>query len=80
VTTRRIRDLKRELTAVSEPFGAKLVDIQHTGSSHLRATISCGAGTFDIYAALTPSDWRASKHQSAFVRRRLRELTGHKEV
>jgi hypothetical protein len=76
VTARRIRDLQRELTAVADPFGAKLVDIQHTGSSHLRARISCGAATFDIYAALTPSDWRTNRQQASFVRRRLRELTG----
>jgi hypothetical protein len=76
VTARRIRDLQRELTAVAEPFGARLVDIQHTGSSHLRATIACGAATLDVFAALTPSDWRANKQQAAFVRRRLRKLTG----
>jgi hypothetical protein len=39
MTVRRIRDLKRELTAVAEPFGAMLVDIKSTGSSHLCATM-----------------------------------------
>ena len=76
MTARRIRDLRRELATVAEPFGAKLVGIEHTGSSHLRETIACGAATLDVFAALTASDWRASKQQAAFVRRRLRKLTG----
>jgi hypothetical protein len=34
MTTRRLRDLRRELATVAEPFGAKLVGIEHTGGSH----------------------------------------------
>ena len=44
MTVRRIRDLKRRLLALVEPFGAS-VDIKHTGSSHLRATVTRGAVT-----------------------------------
>jgi hypothetical protein len=68
VTARRIRDLKRELAAVAQPYGAKLVNIQTTGGSHLRATISYGAGTFGVFTGLTPSDRRTNKQQSAFVK------------
>jgi hypothetical protein len=76
VTTRRIRDLQRELSTVAEPFGAKLVDIRLANSGHLHATMACGAKIFVIYAALTPSDQRANRTQAAFVKRKLRELTG----
>jgi hypothetical protein len=76
MTTRRIRDLQRDLSTVAEPFGARLVGIEHTGGSHLRATISYGAATFDVFTGLTPSDRRTNKQQASFVRRRLRELTG----
>jgi hypothetical protein len=73
---RRLRDLRRELATVAEPFGAKVTGIEYTGSSHLVATIACGAATLDVYAALTPSDWRANRQQASFLKRKLRELTG----
>ena len=75
MTVRRIRDLKRRLLALVEPFGAS-VDIKHTGSSHLRATVTRGAVQVDVYLASTPSDFRAEKNAVADVRRKLRELTG----
>jgi hypothetical protein len=75
VTDRRTRDLERRLLAVTEPFGAS-VAIKHTGSSHLRATLTRGASHVDVYLASTPSDFRAEKNAVADVRRKLRELTG----
>jgi hypothetical protein len=76
MTTRRIRDLKRELASVAEPFGAKLIGIRSANSGHLHATITCGTKIFVVYAALTPSDRRANRRQAPFVKRRLRELAG----
>jgi hypothetical protein len=76
VTVHRTRDLKRELMTLAEPFGARLVDIKITGGGHFCATIACGASTFDIYTGWSPSDWRAARKRSSFVKRKLRELTG----
>jgi hypothetical protein len=75
VTTRRIRDLQRDLSTVAEPFGAKLLGIRLANSGHLHATIACGAKIFVVYAGLTPSK-PSTKKEASFVRRRLRELTG----
>jgi hypothetical protein len=72
---RHIRDLKRELTTVAEPFGAKLVDIRLANSGNLHATIACGGKLFLVYTGLTPSDRRANRQRVSFVKRRLRELT-----
>ena len=71
VTDRRTREFKRRLTALVAPTGAK-VDIRHTGSSHLCATISWGEAHMDIFFGRTPSDFRAQKNAVAFVRRKLR--------
>jgi hypothetical protein len=75
MTTRRIRDLQRELTTVAEPYGARLIGIKLANSGHLHATIACGAKIFVVYAGLTPSK-PSTKREVSFVKRRLRELTG----
>ena len=74
MTTRRIRDLQRDLSTVAEPFGAKLVGIRLANSGHLHATIACGAKIFVVYAGLTPSK-PSTKKEASFVKRKLRELT-----
>jgi hypothetical protein len=74
--TRRIRDLSRALTTVVEPYGARLVGIRLANSGHLHATIACGAESFVVYAALTPSI-PGTKNEVAFARRRLRQMWRH---
>jgi hypothetical protein len=69
---RRMRDVKKRLLALAEPFGARL-EIEHSGRSHLRATFT-GAAHVDVYLANSPSDFRAEKNESAYVRRKLRSI------
>ena len=76
MTMRRIRDLQRDLSTVAEPFGAKLLGIRLANSGHLHATIACGAKIFVVYAALTPSDWRADRQNASLLKRKLRAITG----
>jgi hypothetical protein len=71
--TRRQRDLKRRLLALAGP-DAK-VEIAHSGGNHLRCTLHHRARCLVFYFGLTPSGNRTEYKETAFVKRKLRELT-----
>jgi hypothetical protein len=70
---RRIRDLRRLLEAVAEPYGATVL-IEHTRGGHLRGTFVIGTRRAFIITGLSPSDRRVGRHIEATARRTLREL------
>jgi hypothetical protein len=75
MTARRLRDLRRLLESVAEPFGATVI-VEHTSGNHLRGTFAIGTRQAFIIASWSPSDWRAGRQIEANARRMLRELTG----
>jgi hypothetical protein len=70
---RRIRDLRRLLQTVAEPYGATVL-IEQTRRGHLRGTFAIGTRRAFIITGLSPSDRRISRHVEATARRTLREL------
>ena len=72
--TRRQRDLKRRLLALAGP-NAK-VEIAHSGGNHLRCTLHHREHCLVFYFGLTPSSKRTEYKESAFVKGKLRALTG----
>jgi hypothetical protein len=73
VAGRRLRDLRRLLTAEAAPFGAK-VRIERTNGSHIRGIFRVGAREASIVTAFTPGDWRFDRKVRADARRVLRNL------
>jgi hypothetical protein len=74
IVTRRQRDLKRQLLELAGPNAT--VHLEHSGGNHLRATLKRGDRCLVFFFSLTPSDQRGRYEETAFVRRKLRELTG----
>lgn len=72
---RSLRDLRRLLESVAEPFGATVI-VEHTRGNHLRGTFAIGTRQVFIITSWSPSDWRAGRQIEANARRMLRELTG----
>jgi hypothetical protein len=72
---RRIRDLRRLLQTVAEPYGAAVV-VEHTRGNHLRGVFTIGTRQTSIITAHTPSDWRVSRKVQSDARRKLRALCG----
>ena len=72
---RRIRDLRRLLETVAEPYGATVL-VEYTRGSHLRSTFTVGARQRFIITSLSPSDRRVGRQIEADARRTLRELAG----
>jgi hypothetical protein len=75
MTARRIRDLRRLLESVAEPFGATVL-IEQTRGSHLRGVFTVGARRAVIITGFSPGDWRVPKKIQSDARRKLRKLTG----
>jgi hypothetical protein len=72
---RRIRDLRRLLEAVAEPYGAT-VAIERTTDGHLRSTFVAGPHSVFIITSFSPSDQRARWNVTADARRALKHMTG----
>lgn len=70
---RRIRDLRRLLESLAEPYRAAVV-VEHTRGNHLRGTFTMGAQQAFIITGFSPSDWRVARKVKAAARRTLREL------
>jgi hypothetical protein len=70
---RRIRDLKRQLTALAGELGCS-VKIATTNGGHIRATFSAGNRSAHVFSAFSPSDWRNWKNVRADARRAVRRL------
>jgi hypothetical protein len=70
---RRLRDLKRMLTALADEFGCG-VKIAITNGGHVRAKFSAGNRTISVFSALTPSDRRNVLNVRADARRALRKI------
>jgi hypothetical protein len=70
---RRIRDLRRLLETIAEPYGASVL-IEQTHGGHLRGTFTMGAQQAFIITGSSPSDWRVARKVKAAARRTLREL------
>jgi hypothetical protein len=75
MTARRLRDLRRLLESVAEPFGAAVV-VEQTRGNHLRGTFTVGTHQAFIVTGLSPSDWRVNRNVESIARQKLRELTG----
>jgi hypothetical protein len=75
MANRRIRDLRRLLETVAEPFGATVL-IEHTRGSHLRGTFVVGTRQAFIITSFTPSDRRVRYRVQTDARRTLRSLAG----
>ena len=75
MTDRRIRDLRRLLESVAEPYGAT-VSIEQTSGNHLRGVFTIGTRQTLIITGFSPSDWRVSRQVKSDARRKLRELMG----
>jgi hypothetical protein len=70
---RRIRDVKKLLSALADEFGCT-VKIAQTRGGHVRATFSTGTRSASIFAPWSPSDWRNDRNLKATARRAVREL------
>jgi hypothetical protein len=64
------REIRRVLAAIAEENEAKLVGIEYTGRTHLRATFVRGGVTATITFGNTPSDWRTFRNVAADAKRR----------
>jgi hypothetical protein len=71
---KRIRDLRRLLEDVAEPFGATVI-LDWTGK-HAHVTFIVGVRQAVFVTSKTPSDWRASRNIETDARRILRQLYG----
>jgi hypothetical protein len=74
MTKRRIRDLRRFLETVAEPYGAT-VAVEQTRGNHLRGVFTVGARRTFVITGLSPGDWREPRKVESVARRKLRELT-----
>ena len=76
MTTRRLRDLRRLLETLAEPYGATVI-IERTRGNHLRGTFTIGPRQAFIITSWSPkNEWRVSRKIAATAHRTLRELTG----
>jgi hypothetical protein len=72
---RRIRDLRRLLQAVAEPYGAT-VAIERANGGHLRSTFVRGPHSIFIISSFSPGDRRARWNVTADARRALKHMAG----
>jgi hypothetical protein len=71
---RNEREVRRILAVIAEENDAKLVGIEYTGRSHLKAVLVKGRVTATITIPSSPSDVRTYRNIEALARRLLRRI------